>query len=79
MCRIDRNIHILGDFAMRTNVVLDDDLVRSALKLSGYKTKKRAIEEGLKLLVQVNRQKKIKDFRGKLKWTGNLNKMRTDK
>ncbi len=79
MCRIDRNIHILGDFAMRTNVVLDDDLVRSALKLSGYKTKKRAIEEGLKLLVQVNRQKKIKNFRGKLKWTGNLNKMRTDK
>lgn len=64
---------------MRTNVVLDDDLVRSALKLSGCKTKKRAIEEGLKLLIQVNRQKRIKDFRGKLKWTGNLSKMRTDK
>ena len=79
MCKINRNIHIHGDSAMRTNVVLDDDLVRSALKLSGYKTKKRAIEEGLKLLVQVNRQKKIKNFRGKLKWTGNLNKMRTDK
>ncbi len=79
MCTMHRNIHIHGDFAMRTNVVLDDDLVKSALKLSGYKTKKRAIEEGLKLLVQVNRQKKIKDFRGKLKWTGNLNKMRTDK
>jgi Arc/MetJ family transcription regulator len=64
---------------MRTNVVLDDDLVKSALSLSGLKTKKKAIEEGLKLLVQVNRQKKIKDFRGKLKWTGNLNRMRTDK
>ena len=64
---------------MRTNVVLDDNLVSSALRLSGFKTKKKAIEEGLKLLIQVNRQKKIKDFRGKLNWTGNLNKMRTDK
>jgi len=64
---------------MRTNVVLDDDLVKSALSLSGLKTKKKAIEKGLQLLIQVNRQKKIKDFRGKLKWTGNLNKMRTDK
>jgi len=64
---------------MRTNVVLDDDLVKSALSLSGLKTKKKAIEEGLKLLIQLNRQKQTKDFRGKLKWTGNLNKMRTDK
>lgn len=64
---------------MRTNVILDDDLVESALNLSGLKTKKKAIEEGLKLLIQVNLQKKIKDFRGKLKWRGNLNKMRTDK
>ncbi len=64
---------------MRTNVVLDDDSIKSALKLSGFKTKKKAIEEGLKLLIQANRQKKIKDFRGKLEWAGNLNKMRTDK
>lgn len=64
---------------MRTNVVLDDDLIRSAVSLSGFKTKKKAIEEGLKLLIQVNHQKKIKVFRGKLKWTGNLNKMRTDR
>lgn len=64
---------------MRTNVVLDDDLVKSALSLSGIRTKKKAIEEGLKLLIDVNRQKRIKGFRGKLKWTGDLNKMRTDK
>lgn len=64
---------------MRTNVVLDDDLVKSALNLSGIRTKKKAIEEGLKLLIDVNRQKRIKGFRGKLKWTGDLNKMRTDK
>ena len=64
---------------MRTNVVLDDNLVRSALRLSGFKTKKKAIEEGLKLLIEVNHQKRIKSFRGKLKWAGDLNKMRTDK
>ena len=64
---------------MRTNVVLDDDLMKSALKVSGLKTKKDAIEEGLKLLVQVKSQKKIKRFRGKLTWSGNLDEMRLDK
>ena len=64
---------------MRTNVVLDDDLVKVALRLSGFKTKRKAIEEGLRLLIELNRQKRIKGFHGKLKWTGNLNKMRTDK
>jgi Arc/MetJ family transcription regulator len=64
---------------MRTNVVVDDNLMESALKVSGLKTKKDAIEEGLKLLVQVKRQKAIKSYRGKLKWSGNLDKMRLDK
>jgi Arc/MetJ family transcription regulator len=64
---------------MRTNVVLDDDLIESALKVSGLKTKKDAIEEGLKLLVQLKSQKEIRHFRGKLKWTGNLDEMRSDK
>ncbi|MBN1361510.1 MAG: type II toxin-antitoxin system VapB family antitoxin [Sedimentisphaerales bacterium] len=64
---------------MRTNVVLDDDLMQTALRLSGCKTKKKAIEEGLKLLIQLNRQKKIRTLRGKLRWTGDLDAMRTDK
>jgi Arc/MetJ family transcription regulator len=64
---------------MRTNVVIDDDLMRSAIKLSGLKTKKDTIEEGLKLLVQLRGQAKIKAFRGKLKWHGDLDRMRTDK
>jgi len=64
---------------MRTNVVIDDELMESALKVSGLKTKKDVIEEGLKLLVQVKSQKKIKGFRGKLKWTGNLDEMRLDR
>jgi Arc/MetJ family transcription regulator len=64
---------------MRTNVVVDDDLMKSALKVSGLKTKKDAIEEGLKLLVQVRGRKEIKGFRGKLKWSGSLDEMRLDK
>ena len=64
---------------MRTNVVIDDDLMESALRASGIKTKKDAIEEGLKLLVQLKTQERIKGLRGKLKWTGNLHEMRLDK
>jgi Arc/MetJ family transcription regulator len=64
---------------MRTNVVIDDKLMASVLKVSGLTTKKDAIEEGLKLLLQVKRQKEIKRFRGKLNWSGNLDEMRRDK
>jgi Arc/MetJ family transcription regulator len=64
---------------MRTNVVIDNDLMESALKASGKKTKKDAIEEGLRLLVRMKAQERIKGFRGKLKWTGNLDEMRLDK
>ena len=64
---------------MRTNVVIKDDLMESALKASGIKTKREAIEEGLKLLVQIKKQEKIKGFRGKLKWTGDLEAMRVDR
>ena len=64
---------------MRTNVVIDDKLMDVAIKASGLKTKKDTIEAGLKLLVKFNRQAKIRDFRGRLKWVGDLDKMRTDK
>jgi len=63
---------------MRTNVVIDDDLMDEALKISRLKTKKDAVEEGLKLLVQRKKQENIKDLRGKLHWKGNLEDMRTD-
>jgi len=64
---------------VRTNVVIDDNLMESALKVSGLRTKKDTIEEGLKLLVETRSQSKIKELRGKLKWTGNLDEMRVDK
>ncbi len=64
---------------MRTNVVIDDQLMKDALELSGFRTKKAAIEAGLRLLVEFNWQAKVKQFRGKLKWIGDLDEMRMDK
>ncbi len=63
---------------MRTNVVIDDQLMQDALQLSGLRTKKAVVEAGLRLLVQLSRQERVKDFRGSLKWSGDLDKMRTD-
>ncbi len=50
-----------------------------ALKVSGLKTKKAAVQEGLKLLVQRKKQESIKDLRGKLHWEGDLEALRSDK
>lgn len=63
---------------MRTNIVIDDDLMAEALKLSNIKTKKGVIDKALKLLVQVKRQEAIRELRGKLHWEGNLSEMRLD-
>jgi Arc/MetJ family transcription regulator len=63
---------------MRTNVVIDDQLMEEALLLSGFRTKKAAIEAGLRLLIRFSRQDKVRNFRGKLKWSGDLDKMRAD-
>ncbi len=64
---------------MRTNIIIDDDLMKEALEVSGIKTKKEAVEEGLKLLIIQQKQNAIRNFRGKLSWEGNLDMMRTDK
>lgn len=63
---------------MRTNIVIDDDLMDEAMKASGMKTKKDTVEEGLRLLVQRKNQEQIKNLKGKLTWEGNLEQMRTD-
>ena len=64
---------------MRTNIVIDDRLMNEAIGVSGYKTKKETVEAALKLLIQVRGQISIRSFRGKLKWDGDLDQMRTDK
>ncbi len=64
---------------MRTNIVIDDELINEAMALSQIKTKKAVVETGLRLLVQIKRQERIKRFRGKLKWDGDLDAMRSDR
>ena len=61
---------------MRTNIVIDDDLMASALKATGLTTKKDVVEQGLKLLVMRNKQQGIRNLRGKVKWEGDLDEMR---
>ena len=63
---------------MRTNIVVDDNLMAEALKLSNIKTMKGVVDIALKLLVQVKRQEEIRKLRGKLNWEGNLSEMRLD-
>ena len=63
---------------MRTNIVIDDALMDEAMLLSKLKTKKAVVESGLRLLVQIKKQEKIQGLRGKLKWDGNHEEMRTD-
>ncbi|MBK7472019.1 MAG: type II toxin-antitoxin system VapB family antitoxin [Betaproteobacteria bacterium] len=64
---------------MRTNIVIDDRLMEEALRLTGLKTKKEAVELGLRTLLRIGRQEQIRRFRGKLNWQGDLDAMRTDK
>jgi Arc/MetJ family transcription regulator len=62
---------------MRTNIVIDDQLMSDALKATGLKTKREAVEEGLKLLIKLRKQASIKDLKGKLHWEGDLDDMRS--
>ena len=63
---------------MRTNIVIDEDLMNEAMTLSKLKTKKAVVETGLKLLVRIKKQEQLKSLRGKLKWDGDLESMRLD-
>lgn len=64
---------------MRTNIVIDDELMAKAIKASGLKTKKEVVEQGLNLIIQRNNQQAIRKLRGKLKWEGDLDEMRGSK
>ncbi len=64
---------------MRTNIVVNDNLMAEAMELSGIKTKKGVVDQALNLLVQVKKQEKIRLLRGKLCWEGNLEETRIDR
>ncbi len=63
---------------VRTNIVIDDKLMRDALRVTGLKTKREAVELGLRTLLRLNKQAEIRRLRGKLKWQGDLDAMRSD-
>jgi Arc/MetJ family transcription regulator len=57
---------------MRTNLELNDRLIAEARKLTGLKTKKAIVDEALRLLIRMYRQRKVRSLRGKLEWQGDL-------
>ena len=63
---------------MRTNISIDDELIAEAMKLSGARTKREAVEDSLRLMVRLKRQEQVRRARGKLKWIGDLDAMRRD-
>ncbi|WP_375269013.1 type II toxin-antitoxin system VapB family antitoxin [Phenylobacterium sp.] len=60
-------------------MVIDDELMAEALRATGAKTKREAVELGLKALLRLRKQEAIRAFRGKLAWSGDLEAMRTDR
>lgn len=63
---------------MRTNIVIDDRLMSAALRATGLRTKREAVELGLRTLLRLKKQVEIRRYRGKLHWQGDLDAMRTD-
>ncbi len=61
---------------MRTNIELDEALIREAMEISGLKTKRAAVEEGLRVLIKLKRQSEVKTLFGKVLWEGNLEESR---
>jgi Arc/MetJ family transcription regulator len=64
---------------MRTNIVIDDKLMKDALRTTGLKTKREVVELGLRTLVRLTKQTEIQNLRGKLHWEGDLDEMRLDR
>lgn len=64
---------------MRTNIVIDDKLMKDAIRATGAKTKREVVERGLKTLVDLRKQEHARQLRGKITWEGDLDEMRTDK
>jgi Arc/MetJ family transcription regulator len=66
------------EVGMRTNIVIDDKLMDEVMKATGVQTKREAVELGLKTLIRLKKQEGLKAFRGRLKWDGDLESMRSE-
>ena len=58
--------------------MIDEKLMRDALRATGLKTKREAVELGLRTLLRLSKQGEIRRLRGKLNWKGDLDAMRSD-
>lgn len=74
MCRILQRVH-----TMRTSIVIDDKLMVATLKATGIKTKREAVEQGLRTLLRLRQQTDLRKLRGKYEWEGDLDAMRREK
>jgi Arc/MetJ family transcription regulator len=70
-------VHI--EKAMRTNIVIDDSLMKAALAATGVRTKREVVELGLRTLVQLHEQARLRQLRGKLRWVGGLDRSRRER
>ena len=61
---------------MRTNIDIDDELMRQAMRSSGATTKRAVVEEGLRLLIRTRGQRGLRRLRGKVAWKGHLEQSR---
>jgi Arc/MetJ family transcription regulator len=61
---------------MRTNIEIDDRLMREAMRRSGARTKRAVVEAGLRLLTETHAQGSLRRLRGKVRWEGDLNQSR---
>ena len=57
--------------------MIDDDLMDEALKLSGIRTKREAVETALRIMIDLKKQQRVRDYFGKLDWQGDLGKSRS--
>lgn len=62
---------------MRTNIEIDDVLMKEAQKAGGYETKKQTVETALRLLIRLRRQREVATAFGKYRWRGHLARSRT--
>jgi Arc/MetJ family transcription regulator len=64
---------------MRTNIEIDDELMRQALAASGLRTKRAVVEEALRLLLRLEQQERLMTAFGELPWDGDLDAIRRDR
>ena len=62
---------------MRTNIVINDELVKKGMQYTGIKTKTKLVDVALRELVSRKARKEILGLKGKLRWEGNLDEMRS--